>query len=154
MIQALQTLLNKLAAPATDPQDEALSLQLATAALLIEMMQAYSDTSPAELASVRSLLSKEFGLDTAAVDQLLADATEGAREAPGFHPFTSRLNQGLSKAQKVQVIEYLWTIALADGEICAHESHLMRKLADLLYISRGDFIAAKTRAQAAHQRSH
>lgn len=152
MIQTLQGLLRKLAAPGNDPQEESVSLQLATAALLVEMMQADSDTSSAELASVRAVLAKAFGLDTAAVDQLLADAADGAREAPGFHPFTSRLNQGLSKAQKVQVIEYLWTIALADGEICAHENHLMRKLADLLYVSHGDYIAAKTRAQAAHRR--
>ncbi|MBT0960197.1 tellurite resistance TerB family protein [Denitromonas iodatirespirans] len=153
MIPSLRSFLNTLTAPDTDAQDEAVSLQLATAALLVEMMRADSDVSPAETDSIRRLLANDFHLDTEAVDRLLDEAQTEAREAPGYHPFTSRLNQDLDAAQKVRVVECLWSIALADGQICAHENHLMRKLADLLHVSHGDYIAAKARAQAARGNS-
>lgn len=151
MIASLRSFLNKLTAPDSAANDDTVSLQLATAALLIEMMRADSNVSSAETDSVRRLLATDFDLDPDAVDRLLEAARAEAREAPGYHPFTSRLNEDLDAAQKVRVIECLWTIALADGHICAHENHLMRKLADLLHISHGDYIAAKTRAQAAHR---
>jgi uncharacterized tellurite resistance protein B-like protein len=39
-------------------------------------------------------------------------------------------------------------VAAADGRIDAHEEHLLRKLADLLYIPHADYIRAKLAAQA------
>jgi uncharacterized tellurite resistance protein B-like protein len=38
---------------------------------------------------------------------------------------------------------------MSDGHISAHENHLMRKIADLLYIGHADYIAAKQRARQA-----
>ncbi len=154
MIQSLQAFFSTLANTSANSDSTPPSLQLATAALLVEMMLADSESSPAEMAHLRQVLATEFQLDTDEVDRLLAAATAESREAPGFHPFTSRLNQELDASQKVRVVEYLWAIALADGHVCAHESHLMRKLGDLLYISRGDFVAAKARAQAALKHGH
>ncbi|TVO69445.1 tellurite resistance TerB family protein [Denitromonas ohlonensis] len=149
MIQSLQAFFSTLTNASANADDAPPSLPLATAALLVEMMRADSESSPAEMSHLRKVLAAEFQLDTNEVDQLLDAATAESREAPGFHPFTSRLNQALDAAQKLRVVEYLWAIALADGHVCAHESHLMRKLGDLLYISRGDLVAAKARAQAA-----
>ena len=37
----------------------------------------------------------------------------------------------------------------SDAELSAHENHLMRKIADLLHITHGDYIAAKMRAREA-----
>jgi uncharacterized tellurite resistance protein B-like protein len=41
----------------------------------------------------------------------------------------------------------MWQVAYADGHLSAHENHLMRKIADLLYVSHSDYIAAKVRAR-------
>jgi uncharacterized tellurite resistance protein B-like protein len=38
---------------------------------------------------------------------------------------------------------------MADGHLDAHELHLMRKIADLLYIGHADYVAAKQRARVA-----
>jgi uncharacterized tellurite resistance protein B-like protein len=43
----------------------------------------------------------------------------------------------------------MWRIAYSDASLSAHENHLMRKVADLLHITHGDYIAAKMRAQSA-----
>jgi uncharacterized tellurite resistance protein B-like protein len=51
--------------------------------------------------------------------------------------------------EKVRIIEYMWQVAYTDRQISAHEDHLMRKIAGLLYIAHGDYIAAKMRAKPA-----
>ncbi len=38
-------------------------------------------------------------------------------------------------------------MAMANSHLDAHELHLMRKLADLLYIGHADYVAAKQRAR-------
>jgi uncharacterized tellurite resistance protein B-like protein len=44
----------------------------------------------------------------------------------------------------------MWQVAYADNQISAHENHLMRKIASLLYIPHKDYIAAKMCAKPAH----
>jgi uncharacterized tellurite resistance protein B-like protein len=44
----------------------------------------------------------------------------------------------------------LWAIAYADGTLHLYEEHLIRKIADLLYVPHAAFIAAKLRAKPAH----
>ena len=149
MIRSLNSFLQNLIGAPDEGGLNTPSLQLATAALLVEMMGADQTLAAEEAAAIREILATEFALDNAEVDALLEQARHEAREAPGYHPFTSRLNDALDPAQKARLIEQLWVIALADGRICAHENHLMRKLADLLHVSHGDYVAAKARARAA-----
>ncbi|WP_296489089.1 TerB family tellurite resistance protein [Rhodoferax sp.] len=54
---------------------------------------------------------------------------------------------------RFQVIEYLWQVAYANGQLGAHENHLISKIAGLLHVTHGHCIAAKLHAkQAAQQR--
>ena len=82
-----------------------------------------------------------------ACDTLMALAAEEARLATDYFQFTSLINKNFSAGQKVQVVEYLWQVAYADGQLDAHEQHFMRKIADLLYVSHADYVAAKQRAR-------
>jgi uncharacterized tellurite resistance protein B-like protein len=77
----------------------------------------------------------------------MALAEQEAREASDYYQFTSLINKQCDQAQKVQIIENLWHVAMIDGHLDAHELHLMRKLADLLYISHADYVGAKQRAR-------
>lgn len=124
-------------------------LQVATAALLLEMMRMDDQITAAERASVTAALRAKFGLGEQELATVLALAEEEAREAAGYHQFTSMINKGFGAAQKVRIIEYMWQVAFADGHLSAHEEHLLRKIADLLYVPHGDYIAAKSRARAA-----
>lgn len=122
-------------------------LQVATAVLLFEMMRTDADLAETERAAVVSALREKFALDDAQTAQLLVHAEAEADAAADFHRFTSRLNKGFTLEQKIRVIESLWQVAFADGRIDDHEHHLLRKLGELLYIPRGDYVAAKARAR-------
>mgnify|MGYP000870221063 CR=1 FL=1 len=125
------------------------ALQIATAALLVEMMRMDKHLADVERAAVAAALRQQFDLDAGQLDTLLALAEEEARQASGYYQFTSLINQRCNAAQKARIIENLWQVAFADGHLDAHESHLVRKIANLLHIGHADYIAAKQRARAA-----
>lgn len=125
------------------------ALQLATAALLLEMMRMDSSVTAAETAAVTKVLRSRFGLRAEEVEMLMVLAADEARQATDYFQFTSLINKSFSAEQKVQVVEYLWQVAYADGHLDAHEQHFMRKIADLLYVSHADYVAAKQRAREA-----
>ncbi|TXT24040.1 MAG: hypothetical protein FD134_1759 [Gallionellaceae bacterium] len=125
------------------------TLQLATAVLLIEVMRSDADSTGEEQATVLNILKERFGLADAEVAQLSKLGHQTAKTAHDFHQFTSLINRELELPEKVRIIEYLWQVAYADSRISAHENHLMRRMADLLYISHADYIAAKMRARPA-----
>jgi uncharacterized tellurite resistance protein B-like protein len=123
------------------------SLQLATAVLLVEVIRADREIGEAERATAITALSDTFGLSDDEVTQLMELAFGASIEAHDLRSFTSEINRRCDISRRVRIIEYMWQVALADGKLCAHEHHLMRKVADLLYLSHGDYIAAKMRAQ-------
>jgi uncharacterized tellurite resistance protein B-like protein len=76
-------------------------------------------------------------------------ADEASRSASDFHQFTSQLNDELDQPAKVAVIETMWQVAYADGTVDAHENHVISRIAGLLHVTHGEYIAAKLRAKQA-----
>ncbi|MFY9329326.1 MAG: TerB family tellurite resistance protein [Georgfuchsia sp.] len=151
MIASIRGFFNQFIAPGIE-QTEAHSehaLQIATAALLLEMMRMDNRITGEERAATATVLRRQFGLDTAQLDTLIALAEKEAHQASGYYQFTSLINKTCDPVQKIRIVENMWLVALADGHLDAHELHLMRKIADLLYIPQGDYIAAKQRARKA-----
>jgi uncharacterized tellurite resistance protein B-like protein len=149
MIDGIRDFFAQMIAPAAGESGIASqhALHLATAALLLEMMRMDSSVTAAETATVAQALQSRFGLDAAQVDALMALAADEAQQATDYFQFTSLINRHFSQEQKIQVVENLWQVAFADGLLDAHEQHFMRKIADLLYISHADYVAAKQRAR-------
>lgn len=130
------------------PVDEAARQRIAVAVLLLECARADFERSESEMAAVRSSLRGYLSLDDAALDRLLAEAGEKARQAVSLHEFVQRLNASMQPSDKIELITMLWRVAYADGRLDAQEEHLLRRLADLLYIPHGDFIATKLQIEA------
>lgn len=123
------------------------ALQVATAALLLEMMRMDNELKDEERQAIASTLQTQFSLGNEQIETLMALAEQESREANDYYQFTSLINKHCDLAQKIQIIENLWYVAMIDGHLDAHELHLMRKLADLLYIGHADYVAAKQRAR-------
>ena len=120
-------------------------LQLATAALLFEMLRADSEERPQERRTLERALQTQFDLDKAETRELAALADRAAAEATSLYQFTGLINQHFTPEQKVQVIEMLWQVAFADGRLDPYEEALVRKVAGLIYVPHRDFIRAKHR---------
>lgn len=125
------------------------TLELATAVLLVEVMRAEAGIGAAERAAALRALQTKFALSADEVETLLAHAEGVAQDATDLHQFTTLLNQRLDEGAKLRVVEAMWAVAFADGELAAHERHVLWRVADLLHVKHADSMAAKLRAQAA-----
>ncbi len=123
------------------------ALQVATAALLLEMMRMDNQITDEERRSIETTLAQQFGLDAVQLGTLTQLAEQEARQAAGYYQFTSLINKSCSAEQKIRIVENMWHVAMSDGHLDAHEEHLMRKVAGLLYIGHADYIATKQRAR-------
>jgi uncharacterized tellurite resistance protein B-like protein len=130
-----------------DPAEQEHALQLATAVLLVEVMRADAAHLDTEKPVVLAALREKFSLAEDELARLYELAEERSIEAHDLHSFTSRLNAAFDEPQRVRILEQLWRVAYADGHLDAHETHLMRRLADLLHVRQADAIAAKLRAE-------
>jgi len=119
---------------------EEISLKKASAALLLEVARADLDFSAVELEKINSLLHAEFGLSDEEVEQLL-DLLDA--ENVSMHPFTSLINEKYGYDKKLRLMQQLWSVAFADGELSMYEDAAIRKIADLLYVRHSDFIRTK-----------
>lgn len=138
------------AAPAAEQEH---TLQLATAVLLVEVMRADPTLEEAERDTVLLALRGTFALTDDELQRLLELAHETARTAYDYQRFTRLLNERFTQAEKIQVVQAMWSVAYADDHLHAHEHHVISKVAGLLHVTHGEYIGAKLRAQEAAQAS-
>ena len=132
--------------PGTNPQR---ALQVATAALLIEAMQADGTLKEAEHRAVTTAVQSQFQLAVDETESLLGLAQAASKKATDDYRFTALINEHFTPKQKEQVVEYLWRVVAADHKIDNLERTFVNKIADLLYVSRVAQIAARERAMHA-----
>lgn len=144
MLDRLRQFFEREVAPGVRNGDEH-ALRLATAALLLEMTRQDEHVSAVERRAVIAAVRERFGLQDAEADEVIRLAEEEARNATDYFQFTSLINEHLDHSQKVHMVEALWRVAAADGHVHHYEEHLVRRIAELLYVSHGEFIAAKHR---------
>jgi uncharacterized tellurite resistance protein B-like protein len=149
VLAAIQSFFDRHLAPGGNPADDRHTIELATAALLVEVARAGDAITPAERAAVERAVREKFGLTSEEAAELFELAEAESRQANDYFQFTSLVNKAFTPEQKERVIELMWAAAYADGELSAHENHVMRKVAGLLYVGDSAYIAAKMRAKAA-----
>ena len=121
---------------------------VATAALLVEVMRADHDARPEERAAVLHALKSAFDdLSSGETRDLLARAEAQADDATSLYEFTQHVNRQLDPAQKAHVVELLWRVAWADGDLDKYEEHLVRRIADLIHVPHSVFIRMKHKAR-------
>jgi len=153
MLSPIKNLLIQLFMPDSDQASvsDARSLQLATAVLLVEVMRSDTTASAEERSSTLAALRSQFGLSDDALARLVAQAEDTAKNANDYFRFTSAMNEQFTQAEKIQVVEHMWRVAFADGQLDANENHLISKIAGLLHVTHGEYIAAKLHAREAAQ---
>lgn len=142
MLKGISEFLQRYTGSTTE-MDHAQSIRVATAVLFVEVMQADCDVTQSERDAVEQAMARTFDLSGEALRDLVRDAEARACDATSLYDFTAELNGQLSYDEKVQIITHMWAVAYADGSLDKYEEYLIRKVADLLYVSHGDFIQTK-----------
>jgi uncharacterized tellurite resistance protein B-like protein len=148
MFRSLQDFFDALQPTAAQPAQDAEAVRLACAVLLVEVTRE-GGADAAERAVICDALRARFGLQGEDLRQLVGLAEQVARDASDFFQFTSRLNEALDTPAKIGVVEAMWREAYADGNPDAYEMHVISRIAGLLEVTHGEYIAAKLRAKEA-----
>lgn len=137
--------------PSQSPAGRAHTVQLAAAVLLVEVVRAEAAMDEAERATMVTALRSKFALSDDELERLLELAVTTSKTAYDYQRFTSSLNDHFTQEQKIQLVEAMWQVAYADAHIDANENHTISKVAGLLHVTHGEYIAAKLRAKEAAQ---
>ncbi|MCG8325923.1 MAG: TerB family tellurite resistance protein [Thiotrichales bacterium] len=146
MLKSLQEFVLGQLSSSEGEQQRSHTLELATAALLLEISRSDSEIQEQELQLIREQLEEKFNLDNDEILALMARAGTEVDDSVSLYEFTRPLNENLSREERVSIVELLWQVAFADGVLDKYEEFYVRKIADLLYVSQKDYIRAKHRA--------
>jgi uncharacterized tellurite resistance protein B-like protein len=122
--------------------------KLASAALLVEVAMADQEFSDAELEQLIQTLQQKFELGVDETLELVDRAKAESHDASSLHQFTQLINQHCDEHEKFALIKAMWEVAYADGHLDKYEDYIIRKVADLIYVSHSDFIRAKSLTKA------
>jgi uncharacterized tellurite resistance protein B-like protein len=147
MLDGLRQFIADVVSP-TAHQDRAFDdtgYRLAAAALLIHVISLDGEPSEIEKRKLHGLLESSFGLDPGTADRLIASATRAEGEAVDLYHFTSVIMRSVNEEGRLRIVEMMWELAYADGEVTEFEDNVVWRAADLLGVSSRDRIDLKHR---------
>jgi uncharacterized tellurite resistance protein B-like protein len=123
-------------------------LQLAAAALMVEAASMDGKFDAAEHAKIARLLTERFMLSDEEAETLIEEAVAAVGKSGQLYGFTRIVKDRYEAADRIRMIEMLWEVAFADGQVDHFESNLIRRIGGLLFVSDLDRGLAKQRVMA------
>tara|TARA_Y100001970_G_scaffold236758_1_gene296738 strand:- start:694 stop:1155 length:462 start_codon:yes stop_codon:yes gene_type:complete len=121
--------------------------ELAYTSLLIEVIKSDDHFDQREHEELLNILGAKLGLEEKALGELSEHAQKKSDESTSLYEFTREINDKYQYDEKVQLIEDLWRIAYSDERIDKYEDYVIRKVADLIYVTHSDFIKSKLKVK-------
>jgi uncharacterized tellurite resistance protein B-like protein len=146
MLASIRKFLSEVSGGKDPGRFEQNDYRLAAAALLIHAAAIDGDITDVEREKLHALVRRRFGLDQAAADELVAEATEAENEAIDLYQFTRLVNRSLDEGGRRRMVGMMWEMVHADGRVTEFESNLIWRAADLLGVSSRERIELRRRA--------
>ena len=148
MLEGLRQFIADVVSPAHgDRKFDDTDYRLAATALLIHVISLDGEPSAVEKHKLHSLLESHFGLDPGTADRLIASATLVEGEAVDLYHFTSVIMRSVNEEGRLRIIEMMWELVYADGQVSEFEDNVVWRAADLLAVSSRDRLKHKVAAQ-------
>src|SRR5689334_3952550 len=114
--------------------------RLAATALLDHVVSLVGQPTQAEQRKLHSPIDRHFILDRGTADRLIADATQVEGEAVDLYHFTSVIMRSLDEEGRKRIVQMMWELVYADGQVTEFEDNVVWRASDLLGISQRDRI--------------
>jgi len=146
MLDGLRQFIADVVSPhAGTPSFDDTGYQLAATALLIHVISLDGEPSEIEKRKLHGLIESRFGLDRGVADHLIASATLVEGEAVDLYHFTSVIMRTVDEAGRLRIVEMMWELVYADGNVSEFEDNVVWRAADLLAVSARDRLELKHR---------
>lgn len=116
-------------------------------ALLLETSMADEVLEESELSALKETLIKDFNISEEEITELIEISKQNVDDSTSLYEFTRDINDNFDSNERIKLIESMWKIAYADGNIDKYEEHIIRKVSSLIYVAHSDFIQAKLNAK-------
>jgi uncharacterized tellurite resistance protein B-like protein len=146
MLRALKRILDPVQPDA--PAHERRHLQVAVAVLLHEARRSDYAEGDAESDIAVRALAEIFGVDPRESAALLEEGRARAAQLSSFYAPLSVIKRDFSLEQRILLVEHLWRISFADGQLNLYEDHYVRKIAHLLHVPNTQSMLARNRARS------
>ena len=123
-------------------------LQAAAAALLVEAACMDGNFDDQERKSIISLMEQHFNLNDEESLTLISEAEKIIENAGDLYAFTRVIKDRYGPEQRIEMVEMLWEVAFADGNVDHYEANLISRIAGLIFVSDRDRGAARKRVMA------
>src|SRR5579871_722909 len=146
MLDGLRQFIADVISPSHEPGDlDDTGYLLAATALLIHVISLDGEPSDVEKRKLHSLIESRFRLDPGTADKLIASATLVEGEAVDLYHFTSVIMRSVNEGGRLRIVEMMWELVYADGQVSEFEDNVVWRAADLLGVSSRDRIELKHR---------
>ena len=153
MLDAIKTFFSSsMAAEQEEEHVQKDDIRLASCALLLEIAYADDEFTEDEEQHLTAAIRRQWGLDEAQADELIELAERARAEAVDIWQFTNLIKANYSVGQKMVLLEVMWGLVYADGELSTHEDYLMRKVCSLLKLSPGYLSDVRKRVEGSVDR--
>jgi uncharacterized tellurite resistance protein B-like protein len=147
MLDGLRQFIADIVAPSAEQERsfDDTGYRLAATALLVHVVSLDGEPSAIEMRKLHSLIESRFKLDPGMADKLIASATRVEGDAVDLYRFTSVIMRSVNEEGRLRIVEMMWEVVYADGQVSEFEDNVVWRAADLLGISSRDRIDLKHR---------
>jgi len=119
--------------------------QLAAAAVLVEAAHMDASFDDTERAAIDQAVRRRFELSEDEAATLISEAEKVQNQSNQLLGFTRTIKDNFPQEERIELMEMLWEVVYADGELDQHEDNLMRRIGGLIYVSDRDRGEARKR---------
>ena len=117
--------------------------QLSTACLLLSVAEADEILEKQELDIIQDILKDFFSIEQNDAHELIHKAQDKIKKATDLFEFGKHLNSAFDQFDRLDFISCVFEVAYADGNLHYLEHHTVKKIANILNISREDVLTSK-----------
>ncbi len=147
MFSIIKKMLTKKPTSSTSAEEVELRTHIAAGVLLLEAAHVDNECTEEEMEHVVHTLKTTFNLNAEYVNELIEEAHLERKNSVDLWQFTNHMNQNYTQQEKLKVMEDVWRVIHADGQLEKHEDHFAHKLANLLRLTHKQMIDAKINAR-------
>ena len=147
MLTQISTWMKDFTSQNTAIVEDETKLARTVAALLVEAAMSDGDIDEIEYAHIRHMLVTQLDLSADDVKVMLDESVTSHDDRIEIHSLTRNIRNNTDAADRSVILEMVWMVVLADGNVDAHESQLMRRLAGLLFVNDVESGLAAKRAR-------
>ena len=123
--------------------DRSKQLQIATAALFIEMAKADGEFTEEERENVIQSLKKQFNIDAVYVNELIELSKLKLKDSVSLYEFSNVVNENFTNEDKNTLLNNLWRLIYTDEKLDKYEDRLIKIIGGMLKMEHKRIINAK-----------